>query len=299
VEIKEKENLKPWSWWKVGGIADYFCEPTNKEDLIEALGWAHQKKIPFSVLGGGTNMLISDDGVEGLVVSTRKLNKIHCQIKNEHIHIQAEAGVPKNQLLCLFKKHKLVPALFLTGLPGDVGGGLVMNAGVSAKNFSPSEFSEIVDWFEVVTVKGINRYYKTDIHWSYRMSSGWEKGVILQAQFIWPMKPEANLNQQIKLELKKRRLTQPLEWPSCGSVFKNPYPHYAGQLIEQSALKGLQQGDAMISDKHGNFIINKGQATAQDIEILIQKIQEVVYKKFQILLQTEIHYLGRWQGKST
>ncbi len=297
MEIKEKENLKQWSWWKVGGVADYFCQPSSQEELKEVFSWLKKNKLPFSVLGGGTNVLISDEGVEGLVISTHKLTKIEHKIEDGVMQMVAESGVPKSQIMLLFKKYKLAPAFFLTGLPGDVGGGLVMNAGISRKKMKPTEFSEIVDWFDVVTFEEVKRYYKKDVEWGYRFSSGWDKGVILQAKFIWPMKQEIDLNQHIKSELKKRRSTQPLEWPSCGSVFKNPYPNYAGELIEQSGLKGFQKGDAVVSEKHGNFIINKGGATAKDIDYLIKKIREVVHQKFQILLRPEIHYVGRWKEK--
>ena len=295
MEIKEKENLKQWSWWKVGGVADYFCQPKNKEELEEAFSWVNDNNLPFSVLGGGTNVLISDEGVKGLVISTQELKKIDYKIEDGCIHILAESGASKSQIMSLFKKHKLAPALFLTGLPGDVGGGLVMNAGVGKEKIKPYEFSEIVAWFDVVTFEGVKRYYKKDIQWGYRFTSGWDRGVILQAKLIWPMEQEIDLNQQIKIELKKRRSAQPLEWPSCGSVFKNPYPRYAGDLIEQSGLKGFQKGDAVVSEKHGNFIINKGHAKAEDINYLIKEIQKVVYKKFNILLKPEIHYLGRWK----
>ncbi len=297
MDIREKENLKQWSWWKVGGIADYFCQPKNEEELKEVIFWAKKNNLPVSILGGGTNVLISDEGVEGLVISTCKLTKIDCKIEDEHIHITAESGVSKSQIMILFKKYKLTPALFLTGLPGDVGGGLVMNAGVSGKKIKPSEFSEIINWFDVMTFEGVKRFYKKDIEWGYRFTSGWGEGVILRVNFIWPMEQERDLNQYIKSELKKRRETQPLEWPSCGSVFKNPYPRYAGDLIEQSGLKGFQKGGAIISEKHGNFIINKDDASAKDIDYLVKKIRQVVHQKFNILLKPEIHYLGRWRKK--
>ncbi|MGI9548543.1 MAG: UDP-N-acetylmuramate dehydrogenase [Bdellovibrionales bacterium] len=295
MDIKEKENLRAWSWWKVGGVADYFCQPSNKEELQEALSWAKNKKLPFSVLGGGTNVLISDEGVEGLVICTRQLNQVDFKQEDHHLKIRAESGVPKSQLMLVFKKHKLIPALFLTGLPGDVGGGIVMNAGVGSQNRKPTEFSEIVDWFDVVTFEGIHRYHKKDVDWEYRKTSGWKKGVILEAQLSWGMEQEVDLNQYIKTELKKRRKTQPLDWPSCGSVFKNPHSQYAGQLIEKSGLKGIQKGGAVISEKHCNFIINKGQATAKDINELIQNIRKTVCDKFDILLEPEIHYVGRWK----
>lgn len=295
MEIRKNESLKKWNWWKLEGAADYFCQPKNQQELQQALCWAVDKKIPFSVIGGGTNVLISDKGVRGLLISTYHLNKINFQIENNYFKIQAEAGVPKSQLMSLFKKQKLAPAVFLSGLPGDVGGGLMMNAGVGGKDFKPSEFSEITYSVEVMTAQGIKKYSKDDVKWSYRSTLGWPtEFVIFRANFLWPLEKQEDLSENIKSELKKRRASQPLEWPSCGSVFKNPKLQYAGELIERAGLKGLTKGDAMVSKKHGNFIINKGHATAGDIDYLIKEIYKTIKEKFNVSLKTEVCYLGDW-----
>lgn len=293
MKIRKNEPLKNWNGWKVGGLADYFCQPETPDQLKEALQWSEKNNQAFTVLGGGTNVLISDQGVEGLLISTAKLNHCSFQKTQNSLLVECLAGTLKSQLMKVFKIHKLAPALFLSGLPGDIGGGIVMNAGVS-RPFKPSEFSEIVKSFEIMTAKGSKRYEKEDVKWSYRKSSGWEKGVIYRAQFEWPLKEMENLNNQIKAELKKRRSTQPLEYASCGSVFKNPYPQFAGELIEKSGLKNLKIGAAQVSQKHGNFIVNLGGAKAQDIDNLIQKIRGAVYNKFAVSLEPEIHYVGRW-----
>ncbi len=294
MQIKKNESLKNWSWWKVGGTADYFCQPENPEQLKEALQWAEKNKQPFTVLGGGTNVLISDQGIAGLVISTVKLNHYSFEKTNKSLLIHCGAGFLKSQLMKIFKSHKLAPALFLSGLPGDVGGGVVMNAGVG-RPFKPSEFSEIVKSFNVMTARDTNFYKKEDIKWTYRKSSKWKKGVIYEVQFEWPIEEVKHLNEQIKVEMKRRRSTQPLEQASCGSVFKNPYPQFAGELIEKSRLKGLRVGSAEVSAKHGNFIVNLGSATAQDIESLIQKVRKTVYDKFAVTLEPEVHYMGRWE----
>ena len=293
MQIKENESLKNWSWWKVGGLADYFCQPDNPDQLKEALKWAEQNNKKFTVIGGGTNVLISDQGVEGLVISTEKLSCCSFEKTQKSLIINCSAGVLKSQLMKIFKRHKLAPALFLSGLPGDVGGGIVMNAGLS-RSFKPSEFSEIIQSFELMTPKGSKLYHKEDIKWTYRKTTGWENGVIYKAQFEWPLEEVKDLNEQIKVELKKRRSSQPLDKPSCGSVFKNPYPQFAGQLIEKAGFKGLKRGGAQVSQKHGNFIINLGGAKAQDIHNLIQEIRKKVYDQFAVSLEPEVHYMGRW-----
>ena len=292
MDIREKENLNAWNFWKVGGVSEYFCEPKNKEQLQEALVWAQKNNQPVSVLGKGTNVLISDEGVEGLVICTSLLKNFDCEVHQDVLKISAESGLIKAKLMTLFRQHELSPALFLSGLPGDTGGGVVMNAGVGG-NIYPKEFADIVKSFDVMTVEGIKSYRKEDIEWNYRMTKGWQ-GVIYKVCFEWPMKKDKDIHQKIKDALKKRRSTQPLDKLSCGSVFKNPYPYFAGELIEKLGLKGLQQGGASISKKHANFIINEGGAFAKDIDYLIKKVKNEIKKKFNIDLETEVRYLGRW-----
>lgn len=293
MKIKAKESLRNRTWWKVGGAADYFCSPGSEEELKEALLWAEGRSIPVTALGSGTNVLVSDKGVDGLVISMEKMTAIQSTVEGNVLNIKAEAGVLKSRLMAVFRQHNLAPALFLSGLPGDVGGGVVMNAGIS-KDIEPKEFSEIVKDFEVMTEKGTNVFKNQDIKWGYRTTKGWGEGLIYRVHFEWPLKPIKDLNQKIKILLKGRRDSQPLSEASCGSVFRNPYPQYAGKLIEDSGLKGLKRGDAFVSEKHGNFIINKGKASSQDIDHLIRTIQEIVQKKFGVLLEKEVHYLGRW-----
>ena len=213
--------------------------------------------------------------------------------KNESLIITCQAGVLKSELMKIFKQYKLAPALFLSGLPGDVAGGVVMNAGAGG-GLKPCEFSEIVQSFKTMSAKGSRTYYNKDIQWSYRESSGWKKSVIYEVHLKWPLIEESDLNNKIKQEIKKRRASQPLNQASCGSVFKNPLPLFAGQLIEKAGLKGVQQGKAQISEKHANFIVNLGGASAQDIHKLITLTQQKIYDLFQKRLETEVHYLGSW-----
>ena len=295
MKIREKENLRLWNFWQVGGASDYFCEPKNKEEIQEALLWAKEQNQPVSILGKGTNVLISDEGIKGLVICTSQLQKVESKEEESVLKISAESGLLKSKLMTVFRKYQLPPALFLSGLPGDVGGGIAMNAGVGG-NSHPKEFSEIAVAFDTITTEGLQSYRKEDIEWKYRSTQGWE-GVIYKIHFEWPLeKKEEGIHQSIKEALKKRRATQPLDQLSCGSVFKNPYPRFAGELIEKSGLKGFQKGEACISEKHGNFIINQGKASAKDIDYLIQRIKKEVKKNFNIDLETEVRYLGRWSS---
>lgn len=291
MQIRQNENLKPYSRWQTGGPADYFCQPTNPEELKSAILWADKNKQKISVLGCGTNVLISDEGVEGALISTEKLSRLSVEERSGELKISAEAGVLKSQLCAVFKKRRLAPALFLSGLPGNLGGGLVMNAGTNDPG--PFDFSHITERVKVMTPGGEKIFRKEEIKWEYRETRGWRPGVIFEAVFSWPIKEDKNLNQKIKAALKKRRSAQPLNFPSCGSVFKNPKPLFAGRLIEKAGLKGLQRGGAAISEKHGNFIVNLGGASSADIESLIQTAMLEVKKQFGVLLQREVQYLGR------
>lgn len=295
MQITERESLQKHSWWKIGGKADYFCQPENGDELKEALLWAKNHQLKITALGSGTNVLISDFGVKGLVVSTQKLSRLDFKTEEGILKIQAETGVLKSHLMAVFRKYNLAPAVFLAGLPGCVGGGVIMNAGIDYPQ-QPTEFAQITRECDIMTAKGLKLLKQEDIVWQYRHTKGWpESSFIYRARFHWPLEPrDRNVNQKIKSLLKKRRSSQPLSEASCGSVFKNPYPHYAGQLIEKAGLKGLNKGAAVVSEKHGNFIINKGGARAVDVDDLIKVIQKTIQEKFGIRLEKEVHYLGRW-----
>ena len=298
MDIQKNISLKKISSWKTSGSADFFCQPSSLEEIFFSLKWAKQKSLPITVLSGGTNVLISDQGIEGLVIGMQKLNAFTSSVRNNHLYITAQSGVPKAKLMQIFLKHKLAPALFLCGLPGDVGGGVVMNAGISAKNIVPREFGEIVDQIKVIQNNQLVCIDKKDLIFKYRFSDGWingEQNIIYEVNMSWPMKSLPHITEQIREMALKRSQSQPLQSASCGSVFKNPSVDTpAGLLIDQCQLKGHKIGKASVSEKHANFIVNQGGATAQDIHQLILFIQEKVKKQHNILLQTEVKYLGRW-----
>ena len=287
--------LSEWNSWKVGGKADFFCQPENKEEIFYYLQWAEKKNMPVTFLGGGTNVLISDKGVEGLVIGLQKLKSFKQWEEEGCLYINALAGVSKSQIMQIFLKQKLAPALFLCGLPGDVGGGVVMNAGVGKDNISPKEFKDIVDWVKVIRKEEVVCIQNKEIKWEYRSSKGWEPGLIYEVGMSWPMEPIPDIQEHLKSVALKRVQSQPLQSASCGSVFKNPLTgEKSGALIEQSGLKGYQIGQSCISKKHANFIVNKGGAKAMDIHQLIQYIRKTVNEKYNILLEPEVRYLGRW-----
>lgn len=292
--VLSKVNLAQYTSWAVGGDAEFFCMPKTVDDLKEALNHAKQNKLPITILGGGSNVLISDDGVPGLTICLRQFSQITSHVENNKLYIEALSGTGKNELLKIFLKNKLAPALFLAGLPGDIGGGVVMNAGV-AEAFAPREFMEFVDEIQVMDFDGnVKTINKKDLKISYRHTDGWQPGIVLSVKISWPMDIDETILQKVKDANRTRLAKQPLDMPSCGSVFKNPPEHKAAQLIDQSGLKGFRIGDAQVSLKHANFIVNLENAKAKDIWEVIQHVRATVLEKQKISLTTEVVKLGLW-----
>jgi UDP-N-acetylmuramate dehydrogenase len=292
VLIQKNISLKNLNWWKVGGAAEFFAEPKNIHELKEVYAWGVSKNMQTLVLSGGSNVLIADNHVQGLTISLRNFKSILSSIVGERCVLSALSGTPKADAARFFLQNKLMPAVFLTGIPGDLGGGVVMNAGIG-ENIKPREFCEIVD--EIVVLKpdlSLKTYKSSELNWDYRHSHGWQPGIITEVTLSWPNEPNAQVPTLVREASKKRVATQPLNEPSCGSTFRNPPGDKAGRLIEASGLKGYQIGGAQVSNKHANFIVNTGSATAKDIAALITHIQNTVKEKTGITLETEIVRFG-------
>ncbi len=299
IELRAQVSLASFTWWKIGGVADQVAEPQTVAELAEALELAFRNKWPVTVLGGGSNILVSDRGIEGLTILLRGLSAIESvEGRGGRLHVVALAGANKAELTKIFLSRKLAPALFLCGLPGEIGGGVVMNAGVG-EMITPREFVEITDWIEVLRPLESGKIEKRsfsgrELKWTYRHCEGWQPGVISRVGLSWPIDPQADMMDKVRLANKNRLSRQPLEWPSCGSVFRNPPGGKSGALIEQSGLKGFQIGLAQISEKHANFIINRGGASAFDVRRLIEHVQATVLAKHGVELHPEVKFIGRW-----
>ena len=294
MKILENVKLAPFTSWLIGGCADYFCQPTTVVELTEAVTTAKNKNWPITVFSGGSNILISDLGIRGLTICLNKFSTMDTQIENNKIVIECLAGVTKSELLKIFLKHQQSPALFLAGLPGDVGGGVTMNAGV-AEAFRPREFMDMVDWIEVLDPNcKIQRFEKENLKISYRHCDGWQPGIITRVGISWPYEKDAETITKVRDANKMRLTKQPLDKPSCGSVFRNPEGLKAAQLIDQSGLKGFQIGCAQVSLKHANFVVNLGAATASDTWNVILHVQKKVQELKNISLITEVILLGEW-----
>ena len=294
LQILANVNLAEYTSWMIGGNAEYFCLPKTIDELKMALFEAKKNNLKTTILGGGSNVLISDAGIKGLTICLRKFSQITSKIENDNLYIEALSGTAKSELLKLFLKNKLSASLFLAGLPGDIGGGVVMNAGV-AENFTPREFMQLVDWIEVLDDnQNMKRIEKSNLKISYRHTEGFQPHIICKVGFSWPLEIDANVLQKVKDANLARLSKQPLDMPSCGSVFKNPEGHKAAQLIDSCGLKGFQIGDAQVSLKHANFIVNINKATAMDTWNVMMHVQKTVLEKTNVSLSTEVVRLGEW-----
>ncbi len=297
MEYLKNYNLAELTTWKVGGDADFAAFPETVEQIREACVWAKSQKLPITVLSGGSNVLVSDKGIEGLVLILKNFCKIDSPVlTGARLQVVCEAGATKADLLKVFIKQRMSPAIFLAGLPGDVGGGVVMNAGVG-HDVAPKEFCEIVEWVEWIDLTddsfSVRKKNKNELQWIYRKSAGWQPGIITRLGIAWEEAPDETVLKRLQEGNKRRMSTQPLQWPSCGSVFKNPPGNKSGRLIEECGLKGFQIGGAQVSEKHANFIINVGGATAKDIEDVRVHVQATVKQQKGIELETEYIFLGR------
>lgn len=278
-------NLAEYTTWRVGGPAEQFYKPANLKDLTHFLSHYKQDN-KMTWLGLGSNVLISDEGIKGLVIHTQgSLTEI--TLLEPHI-IRAEAGVACGQLARHTARLNLAGLEFMAGVPGSVGGALAMNAGCHGSE----------TWEYVQAVETIDRYGKIRLRSADEFKTGYRS--VERPTQEWFVAGHFQLqsgDKQLSLEkirvlLDKRNATQPTNEPNCGSVFRNPPENFAARLIEECGLKGHTIGGAQVSHKHANFIINTGTATANDIRNLIEFIQQEVLTKRQIHLMPEVHFLS-------
>ncbi|MBD2394960.1 UDP-N-acetylmuramate dehydrogenase [Cyanobacterium aponinum FACHB-4101] len=287
--VKKNVLLAPYTTWKIGGPALYFAEPIIKE-LPELIRWATTKNIPIYFLGRGSNVLINDTGLTGLVILTR--NSLN-ELRRESDLIVAGSGVFLPHLSQFAAKQGFSGFEFLIGIPGTVGGAVAMNAGLTV--YRPREMTAIVKDFDVLNLDGsIKTLTMEDVKATYRHTDILDRNcLILQARFLLqePGNPdEIKVNTFAHLAERKRK--QPLDKPTAGSTFKSPPGSKgAGWYIEQAGLKGFQIGGARVSPVHANWIENIDRASSNDVWKLITHIQNVVLKEMGINLETEIKYL--------
>ena len=305
--VRFDESMSRHTSLRVGGTADFFTEPESLEVLVNIVKWTSGKGIPYLIIGGGSNLLVKDKGIRGLVISLKKcFNSITENRRNDNfVELSAGAGV-KLQKLCSFAINKGLEGMnFALGIPGSVGGAIMMNAGTEH-----GVIEKILNSIDVLMPDGkTKRIDKTNLDFSYR-ELAWKleqnKGVvnrpsnqsnnrpiIISGNFLLTSNERAKLKKEAESILAARNRKQPTNLPSAGCFFRNPQSGMtAGELIDKAGLKGKIMGGALISMKHANFIINRDNASAADIIALMEEAQERVDKRFNIFLEPEVKIVG-------
>lgn len=284
-DIRIDEPMKYHTSFKVGGPADILITPRNFQQVIDVIKLCKKNNIPFYIMGNGSNLLVKDGGIRGIIIKLIKLNHIIV----EGNKIISESGASLKEISAAALNSSLTGIEFACGIPGSVGGAVTMNAG--AYN---GEISHIIESAKVVDNFGEVRVLDRDeLKLGYRMSSILMYGyTVLEVTFNLKNGEYEKIKNRIDDLNRRRSQKQPLEYASAGSTFKRPEGHFAAKLIEDSGLKGENVGDAQVSEKHSGFIINRGNATASDILNLIKIVQHRVKEKFNVDLYTEVRIIG-------
>ncbi len=280
--VRLQEPLSAHTTFKVGGPADCMVELETQEQLVKVCRYLHIVEIPFLVLGNGSNILAADAGYHGVVL---QIGARMGQILVEGNRITAQAGASLAKVARAALEHGLTGLEFASGIPGTVGGGVVMNAGAYG-----GEMSQVVTEVTVLNSDGeILELDNATMEFGYRYSTiRHQPFIVTSVSFLLEPGDKAQIQAKMEELAVKRREKQPLEYPSAGSVFKRPEGYFAGELIMKAGLRGFQIGGARVSDKHCGFIINVGKATAADIQDVICEVQERVKERFGVELETEI-----------
>ena len=279
------ESLKKHTTYGIGGPADLMIFPKSKQDLIKVIEIINENKIQLTILGSGSNVLVSDNGIRGAVISLKNSLK---QIEVDNNILYAECGTMLGKIVKHAVKNNLIGLENLNGVPGTLGGALIMNAGAWG-----GEISENLIHVEIMNSKSeIQKIQKKDLNFSYRQSSFNKDDILLSAKFNLKKADKDIIKENFIEAQSGRKKSQPLNKRSAGSLFKNPKNNSAGKLLDEAGLKGFSIGDAKISEKHANFFINDGDATSKDMIMLIKKAHKEVKDKFNVNLSLEVKLMG-------
>ena len=273
---------------RVGGPADALATPQDRTELAALLKLCHEYAVPHTLLGAGFNILVREDGLDGVVISTKKLRFMEARPGPT---IFAETGVSHASMTRFCSENGFAGLEFGAGIPGTVGGWIAMNAGIGVR-----EQKDVIREVEILSRDGseIRVVENQDLGFSYRRCARIEQGdIVVSALFQVSFAQPEDVKAEVDRLLSRRQASQPLNAPSCGSVFRNPAGDFAGRLIEQAGLAGERAGGAEISDLHANFIVNRGGATADDVLSLIDFARNRVLEASGIELETEVRILGR------
>lgn len=287
--IRENVSLSRYTTMRVGGPADVLLFPSTEEELSAVLDRIRQEKLPWLIIGNGSNLLISDEGFRGVALHIgRNYGQISCMGN----HIFAQSGALLSALANAAEENSLTGLEFASGIPGSVGGGVYMNAGAYG-----GEISQTLTKARVWIDGSVQEWTKERLSFGYRHSALMDEGgVALSAEFELSPGDQAEIYLKMAELNRRRREKQPLQYPSCGSFFKRPEGHFAGALIEGAGLKGYAVGDAQVSPLHAGFIINRGHATARQIYELMRHVQKTVLETSGVTLEPEVRLIGRFEA---
>lgn len=286
ITLLKQEPMKKHTSFRIGGNADIYISPKSSEEIQSILFLAKKYDVPVTVMGNGSNLLVSDKGIRGIVIQIGE-DMSTILVKGEKI--TAQAGVLLKTIGEKALQSSLEGFAFAAGIPGSLGGAVCMNAGAYG-----GEIKDILVEAEVLTEDlQIKKLSTQQLQFSYRHSIIPEKGyIVLSATFLLKKGNPKEIAQKMTELAQQRREKQPLNFPSAGSIFKRPQGYFAGKLITDAGLKGYSIGDAQVSQKHGGFIVNKGNATCADVLALIEHCQKTVFEKFGVMLETEVKMIG-------
>lgn len=273
-------------YFRVGGPADILVTPVNEEQVVNTLKLCREYNVPYFILGNGSNILVKDGGISGVVIKFNKLNKI----TTEGNCVTAQSGALLKDVSKAALENNLRGFEFACGIPGSIGGAVFMNAGAY-----DGEMAHVIKSARVIDENcNIKNLTKEELELGYRSSIVMKKGyVVIEATVELESGEYASIKDKIDDLTKRRESKQPLEYPSAGSTFKRPEGYFAGKLIQDSGLKGFSIGGAAVSEKHSGFVINKGGATAKDVLDVIAHVQKTVKENFDVELHTEVRIIGR------
>ncbi|MCI9527581.1 MAG: UDP-N-acetylmuramate dehydrogenase [Lachnospiraceae bacterium] len=284
-KCSRQENMSKHTTFRVGGPAEYYACP-GRAQVAEIISLCHTHKVPWMVIGNGSNLLVGDKGIPGLVI---ELGKDSAQVIVEGCEVRAQAGALLSVAARKAADSALTGMEFASGIPGSVGGAVVMNAGAYG-----GEMKQIVKKATVLTAEGMEKELSLEeLDFGYRHSSiPGMQAIVLEAAFALEKGDPAAIEEQMSKLRSQRSGKQPLEYPSAGSTFKRPEGYFAGKLIQDAGLRGYRVGDAQVSEKHCGFVINRGEATAAQIRQLICDVQDKVEEQFGVRLETEVRFVG-------
>ncbi len=283
--IKENEPLSKYTYTETGGPADLLFFPRSAKQVKAIINWTRINEYPLTILGNASNLIVRDGGIRGVTVMFTELKNL----KVEKHRLIVQSGAPIIEVSEVAYDHGLTGLEFACGIPGSIGGAVYMNAGAYE-----GEVKDVIESVTVLTRQGeVKELTNEEMNFSYRNSILQEtKDIVLEVTFKLKSGNKEKIKERMEELTFLRTSKQPLEYPSCGSVFKRPVGHFTGKLIQDAELQGLIWGGAQVSTKHAGFIVNIAEATATDYIELIKHIQDVIFKKYGVQLEREVHIIG-------